>query len=305
MKKRHYTEAETRAHVAGMQAHREGRDFKEAMSAIPRELRWAWVCGWKRVGNRPKNLLVDQKDRLLDHTTRSHGSHVIRTQVETLEQALTVIATQRRATKAAATRFQQTGGHVDLKKEFHLLRARQASPLSRQPVSLPKVSILEPLPVPMSNVGAPSIQLRLEHAIGTIVASVEETRARMREAVHSLTIGVNEIMSVRTKDMSGINLKPLVDLVIGLARSVGLPPPEFTYARSLTLQAEPKNLTCKSCGTIFKTQDRRRQRCDDCIKSDPVKRDSEQRRRTAEAISELEREARLLRKVIDQVEASL
>lgn len=323
-----YTEEETQAHVAGQNARREGRDFQAEFDKVPGHLKGVWYWGWRRVGRGMHRAKM--RDRDFNKRNFSQSAHMVRTEVETLEEACELIYRQRVNANQAASRFaKHVREPLSIEDQFRLLKARQAGPLFRKPITLPQVSILKnPKLVPEPTDPAMVVKGRLQEGIDSVntgvkqarqrlarltrdserfqakmdatIAEVDETiNARLRQAVASLTFGIEDLLNSPNWDATGVKIKPLVKLVSRLAASVNLPPPQFTVAHKKPVG---KKRHCENCGDEFVGVTAR---CPNCLEGTKAHQDTRKRRENEQRIAEMEEEAERLSSLIREVEEVL
>lgn len=270
--KRQLTEHESRIHAAGMAAARRGETHPSQQ--LPPKDYYIWMTGWRRVGRKVFNRLGGRSS---DGNTLAQGVHIVRTEVDNLDDALKIIDAKQRAAKSKTTR---KGRPPSLEQEIHLSKMRSTVDKNRKNRDL----------------------VLADHFISI---SELERRAveRVLASITMLTTSVNEMSNIAAVHQfyPKVNRLSMIKVIEKLSFLINNPMPDFT---ATARPAQTGRLRCFGCGAELKPGDG--QYCIHCSPPDEnIKIASEARRTRTIVLKVLESEVKLLKELITSTEEAI
>jgi hypothetical protein len=212
---RQLTADETRIYAAGMAARRRGETRPAEL--LPKHLYYLWRRGWERVGKKPNF----PHGRSINPDASVNSPHMVRTEVQTLDDALELIRIQQRNKKASAT---LRGRPVTWQQELHMHNIRKKSPLNNK-------SALVIYSDGMSELEARQVA-RVHQAIKTLSFAVEEMSA--------------EFATPMQRKHPALTPRPLINVIEKLCHIIQTDMPSFTVERQNGQKSQRR--LCSNCG---------------------------------------------------------
>jgi hypothetical protein len=273
---RQLSEEEARLYAAGMAARKRG-ELAPSKQLSPEHYN-LWRMGWNRAG---RSIHGGPIFRSRSHHTAVEGVHVLRTQVETLSQAVDVIAIRQRAAKQSVTqkeRAKSVPQHAKLKlavKGSEMLRRQHEKKRADLVVHREAVAEIEQRLVE-----------RIARCIEMLRFSVEEMSA----------------VSAMRSSYPAISQTALIGMIERLCNMIGVQMPSFAVSRQPGQQSHTRR--CINCGAVLSASE-----IDYCLhctpRDDSVRIASELQREHHRQLKGLESEAKELGRLINKTEKAL
>lgn len=270
---RQLNEEETRVYAAGMAARRRGEN--KPRERVPEHLYQFWRAGWKRAGSYLRSGPIN---RAINSSTHAQSPHMVRTEVETLEQAVDVLAIQQRRKKAVTTLKSQLRTPRQQRSDIRIAvlgHQRRVNRAAEVAIQQDKASEFELLQVQ-----------RIAKAIEILSFSVDEMSA----------------MSAMQSWYPLITASSLIGVIEKLCNMIKRPLPTFDGLRKPIQHSHTRR--CLNCGVELRP--REIEYCLHCTPvDDSVKISSELRREHLARLSGLKSEAKELGRLINDLERAV
>jgi hypothetical protein len=271
------TDEERRFYAAGMSARRRGENTPH--ERLPFEHYRLWKKGWERAHRNLKrvpNTRVDRAERAEDHHSFCQGRHMIRTEVETLDEALNVIADRQKAAKISATHKARPQIRT-LKQQLNSDKQRQRLKAHHEK----RRTEIAPLQEHISDFERRQVE-RIEKAIEMFCFSIEECST----------------IAAMQRYYPDIGPKSLIPIIERLCRLIRRPVPRFDVSRVPGQESKPH---CMNCGAELGRNELGY--CLHCEPPDPsIKIASELRREHFRNLAGMTREIKEIGNLIDDLE---